>query len=75
MQSKRIVIIAQLLISMQMAFLMTGIFSFIKLGMTTEWAMAWLNSFLVAWPIAFALSLIVSKVSFSIALRIDRALP
>ncbi|WP_432463448.1 DUF2798 domain-containing protein [Agarivorans sp. QJM3NY_33] len=70
MQNPKTIIIAQFLISLMMAFLMTGIFSFIELGFNAQWLSIWLERFLLAWPIAFLLSLVVSKVSFGIALKL-----
>lgn len=68
----RTIIIAQLLISFKMAFLMTGIFSFLPMGLTLEWLKAWAEHFIVAWAIAFVLSLFVSRSSFSIAMRLTQ---
>ncbi len=63
-------LIAQLLIACMMAFCMTGLFSFLKLGPTAEWLHEWLKAFVAAWPIAFCLSIFVGKLSFKIASRI-----
>jgi len=64
------VLIAQFLISMTMAFLMTGIFSLIELGISARSLGIWMQNFLTAWPIAFVLSIIVGKVAFGLAFRI-----
>jgi hypothetical protein len=70
MTDAKTIIIAQVFISCMMAFLMTGIFSFLSLGPTIEWLHAWPKAFLTAWPIAFVLSLFVGKLSFRIAAMI-----
>lgn len=72
MADKKTILIAQALISLTMAFLMTGIFSLIEFGPTLAWLRTWMQNFVTAWPIAFVLSIIVSKVSFGIAFRITR---
>lgn len=54
---------------------MTGIFSFIPMGLSLEWLKTWAEHFIVAWPIAFVLSLFVSRSSFSLAMRLTRDKP
>lgn len=63
-------ILAQAFISLMMAFLMTGIFGFIENGHTANWMSVWLKQFITAWPIAFALSLIVSRIAFALAIKL-----
>ncbi|MEF1290417.1 DUF2798 domain-containing protein [Vibrio sp. M260118] len=70
MQKKQTLILAQIFISLMMAFLMTGIFSFAELGMTHLWLQTWMKHFVVAWPIAFVLSIFVGSASFKLANRI-----
>lgn len=70
MPTPKTVIVAQALISCMMAFLMTGIFSLMALGPTAEFLKSWLQHFITAWPIAFCLSIIVSKVAFAIAIKL-----
>lgn len=67
MLSKKVVITAQVFISGMMAFLMTAFFAALHLGFTAAMVDAWVNSFVIAWPVAFCLSLIVSPVAFMIA--------
>jgi len=67
MTDTKTIIIAQIFISCMMAFLMTGIFSFLSLGATVHWLQTWAGAFIKAWPIAFVLSLIVGKLSFKLA--------
>ena len=70
MTDLKTLLLAQLLISCMMAFLMTGIFGFINLGPTAEWLHEWPRAFAAAWPIAFCLSLGVGKLAFYVAGRI-----
>ncbi|EGR0730457.1 DUF2798 domain-containing protein [Vibrio cholerae] len=70
MQKKKTLIVAQIFISLMMAFLMTGIFSFFELGMTLVWLQAWMSKFIVAWPIAFILSIFVGNLGFKLATKL-----
>jgi hypothetical protein len=72
MTDTKTIILAQIFISLQMALLMTGIFSFLELGLTYQWVSVWGGRFIVAWPIAFVLSLVTSRVAFALALKIRR---
>lgn len=74
MQDRKIIIVAQLFISAMMAFLMTGIFGALNLGLTREWLAHWPESFFTAWPIAFVLSMIVSPIAFGLSWRVNRLL-
>jgi len=64
------IVIAQFFISGMMAFMMTGFFGFLHLGPTSEWVGEWAHAFVIAWPVAFVLSLGVGKPGFVIATRI-----
>ncbi|UVE16248.1 DUF2798 domain-containing protein [Pseudomonas sp. LS44] len=70
MHSKKVVITAQVFISGMMAFLMTGFFATLHLGLTAAMADAWISSFVIAWPVAFCLSLVVSPLAFMMACRL-----
>ena len=70
MEKKQTIILAQALISCLMAFLMTGIFTFVEFGLTQEWAAVWLRNYIVAWPVAFVLSLVVSHQCIKLAIRL-----
>ncbi|MCE0495611.1 DUF2798 domain-containing protein [Vibrio salinus] len=70
MQKKQTLIIAQIFISLMMAFLMTGIFSLLELGMTQAWLYTWIKHFILAWPIAYVLSIFVGNVSFKLANKV-----
>lgn len=66
----KVLLCAQFLIALMMSFLMTGIFNFIQLGFSYSSFLAWLKKFGTAFPIAFILSMIVSKFAFFIANKI-----
>lgn len=70
MTNKKTLILAQLLIAMMMAGLMTGIFGFIHMGPSPDFFAEWGRSFLMAFPIAFVLSLGVGPLAFRLANRI-----
>ena len=70
--SKKTLILAQVFISLMMAFLMSGIMSVIALGPTNLWLRVWPQQFLLAWPIAFCLSLVVSRLGFAFSARLTR---
>lgn len=70
MHSKKIVITAQVFISGMMAFLMTGFFAMLHLGLTPAMLDAWISSLVIAWPVAFCFSLVVSPIAFMLAGRL-----
>lgn len=67
MNDRKSLLFAQLLITLMMAASMSGIMSMIALGPTLEWLHAWPRQFIIAWPIAFVLTLFVSRIAFGIA--------
>ena len=73
--STRTVILAQLFISGIMAGLMTGIFGALALGLTPDFLAQWGRSFMMAWPLAFVLSLGVGPLAFRAAHCVNRLLP
>ncbi|MXR36364.1 DUF2798 domain-containing protein [Craterilacuibacter sinensis] len=74
MQKTPIIIIAQLFISLMMAFAMTGIFSLLDLVFSLAWLHTWATRFIVAWPIAFCLSLVIGNLGFKIAFKVSNLL-
>lgn len=70
MHSKKVLITAQVFISAMMAFLMTGFFSILHLGLSSAMVDAWSRSYVIAWPVAFCFSLVVSPVAFMMAGRL-----
>ncbi|MEC7299920.1 MAG: DUF2798 domain-containing protein [Pseudomonadota bacterium] len=73
MQSKFTIILAQVFISLMMAFLMTLIFTAIPMHFAPGWVGEWLRRFITAWPIAFVLSLGVGPLAFGLSARVSRA--
>ena len=67
MHSLKTILLAQAMISFAMAVMMTGFFAFLAHGPTAEWLHVWSRSFVIAWPVAFCLSLVVGKVAFRFA--------
>jgi len=70
MHSKKVIITAQVFISGMMAFLMTGFFAMLHLGLTTAMVDAWISSLVIAWPVAFSFSMVVSPIAFMLAGRL-----
>lgn len=66
-------ILTQVIMTLMMAFSMSGILSYIAVGGGAAWPAIWLKQFLLAWPIAFAMTNIcfpiASKLS-SVILRV-----
>lgn len=69
-QNPKTIVLAQFFISLMMAFLMTGFFSWLELGFNIQWLAIWAKHFILAWPIAFALSLVVGNLGFKLASRL-----
>ena len=69
---RKVLITAQVFISAQMAFLMTGIFTYLHMGWQAGFFAAWGLGFVQAWPIAFVLSMATGPVGFLIANRVMR---
>lgn len=67
-------LLATALISLMMAAAMSGIISLIALGPTAAWLARWPKAFLVAWPIAFCLTLLVAPLGFRLAHAIMAAI-
>jgi len=65
--NKKLIILAQAIISGLMALLMSGLMSLFHLGFSAELLQIWSSTFIVAWPIAFVLSLFVGPASFKMA--------
>lgn len=72
MTNKKTLILAQMLIALMMAGLMTGIFGFLHLGPSPAFFAEWCKSFLMAFPIAFTLSLGVGPLAFRLARLMTR---
>lgn len=70
MTDKKTLLIAQLCITFMMAFSMSGIMGLIAMGPTAIWLWTWPQQFIIAWPIAFVLTLFTSRIGFAIARRL-----
>jgi hypothetical protein len=71
---KKTLLIGQVLMTFLMALSMSGILSAIMMGLTAEWLAHWPQQFIIAWPIAFVMTLIWSRVAFPLAGRLSRML-
>ncbi|MDQ6434816.1 DUF2798 domain-containing protein [Mesorhizobium sp. LHD-90] len=70
MTDKKTLLVAQVFIALMMAASMSGIMSLIALGPTMHWLSEWPKQFIIAWPIAFCLTLFVSRIAFRLALKL-----
>ncbi len=71
--SRKTIFLAQFLITLMMATLMSGTMSLIVMGPTSEWLAIWPRQALTAWPIAFVFTQIVTPVAFFLAARLTRS--
>lgn len=62
-------LLAQVFMTFMMAAAMSGIMGLVAIGPSIEWLTAWPRQFLVAWPVAFALTM----VAWPAAMRLSRA--
>lgn len=65
--SKKHVLLSQVFMTLIMASLMSGTMSLIFTGPSMEWLAAWPGQFLIAWPIAFALTMVAWPASLRMA--------
>lgn len=70
MIDKPTLLISQLLIALMMSLSMSGIMSLLALGPSADWLRIWPRQFVIAWPIAFLLSLFISRFGFFLAERL-----
>ena len=64
------ILLAQAIISFTMALLMSGYATCLQFGFTMQWLQIWLHAFVMAWPVAFCLSLVVGRAGFKLAHKI-----
>ncbi|KFC07120.1 hypothetical protein GTGU_02106 [Trabulsiella guamensis ATCC 49490] len=69
---KRTILVSQLLMTFMMALSMSGIMLLIATGPTAQWFELWPRQFLMAWPIAFILTMIAWPLSVKLAYLICR---
>jgi hypothetical protein len=65
---KKTTFIAQVLITFMMALCMSGTMGFISAG--PDFLAHWPQSFIIAWPIAFLFTQVVTPLAFKIALKV-----
>ena len=70
MTDKKTLLLAQLFITFMMAASMSGIMSLIALGPTPHWLGEWPKQFIMAWPIAFCLTLVTGRIGFMLARKL-----
>mgnify|MGYP000213666633 CR=1 FL=1 len=68
-------IIAAILMSLFMAFALSGYFAVLKMGFTPGWGAAWFSGFISVWPVALILVLLIGKPVSLLARRIAEKLP
>ena len=69
---KRTILISQLLMTFMMALSMSGIMSLISVGPTAAWLEIWPMQALMAWPIAFVLTMAAWPLSMALTRRLVR---
>jgi len=67
---KRVLLVAQVMITCFMAVSMSGIMSAVGMGLTKQWLASWPKQIVIAWPIAFLLTQVYGRLGFAIAGRI-----
>ena len=72
---KKTLIVAQIFMTCMMAFTMSGIMMFIALGPDAFAVRDWLMQFIIAWPIAFVMTQLVSRIAFPLAFIVTKAKP
>lgn len=72
---KKIALLAQVFMTCIMAATMSGIMSLIALGPSQEWLAGWPLQFAIAWPIAFALTMVAWPASMKLAFAVRRTGP
>lgn len=65
--SKKFVLVSQVVMTFIMAATMSGIMSLVAMGPTAEWFRSWPLQFVIAWPIAFALTMVAWPASMKLA--------
>lgn len=65
--SKKYVLVAQIFMTFIMAATMSGLMGIIIMGPTLEWLTAWPKQFIIAWPIAFILTMFAWPASMKLA--------
>ena len=65
--SKKHVFLSQVFMTFIMAATMSGIMGLIFRGPSVEWLTSWPQQFIIAWPIAFALTMVAWPTSMAVS--------
>lgn len=70
--SKKFLLVAQVFMPFIMAAIMSAVMGLIAAGPTLEWLANWPISFVIAWPIAFLLTMVAWPVSLTLATLVSK---
>lgn len=70
--NRKVLITTQIIMTLMMAIMMSGIMSLIAMGPSMDWLRAWPLQALTAWPIAFILTQFAFRFANGIAIKIAR---
>lgn len=73
--SKKYVFLSQVFMTFIMAATMSGLMGLIFTGPSLEWLAGWPRQFLIAWPIAFALTMVAWPASMALAGKVLAGAP
>lgn len=68
--NKKFIFLSQVFMTFIMASIMSGLMSLFAMGPSMEWLAAWPKSFIIAWPIAFALTMVAWPASMALAKKV-----
>lgn len=68
--SKKQLFITQVIMTLIMASVMSGLLSLIFSGPSMEWLKAWPGQFIIAWPIAFCLTMVAWPASMALGKKV-----
>ena len=71
--SKSFILLSQVFMTFMMAASMSGIMSLFHAGLTLEWLKDWPLQLLIAWPIAFCLTMVAWPAAMTMAGAVLRA--
>ncbi|WP_314034428.1 DUF2798 domain-containing protein [Dietzia sp. CH92] len=67
---KKSILLSQVIMTFLMASTMSGIMGLIIVGPSMEWLASWPKQFAIAWPVAFALTMVAWPASMALSSRI-----
>ena len=71
--NKNFILLSQIFMTFMMAAAMSGLMSLFHSGPTLEWLKDWPLQFLIAWPIAFCLTMVAWPAAMTMAGAVLRA--